>query len=55
MIGDAGEIFTLATKGTSREQIYQLDSGGLIASPLLEQAHLLRQAVEAASPAGSAS
>jgi hypothetical protein len=49
VIGDAGEIFTLAPKGTSREQIYQLDSGGLPASPLLEQAHLLRQAVEAAS------
>lgn len=49
VIGDAGEIFTLAPKGTPREQIYQLDSGGLGASPLLEQAHLLRQGVEAAS------
>jgi hypothetical protein len=51
VIGDAGEIFTLAPKGTPREQVYQFDSGGLEASPLLEQAHLLRQGVEAVSGA----
>ena len=51
MTGDAGEVFTLAPKGTPREQIYQFESGGLSASPLLEQSHLLRRGVEAASGA----
>ena len=48
MTGDAGEIFTLAPRGAPRDQLYGFESGGLSASPLLEQAHLLRQAVEAA-------
>jgi hypothetical protein len=46
--GDAGEIFTLAPRGAPRDQLYRFEAGGLSASPLLEQAHLLRQAVEAA-------
>jgi hypothetical protein len=46
--GDAGEIFTLAPRGTPRDRLYEFDSGGLSASPLLEQAHLLRRDVEAA-------
>ena len=48
MTGDAGEIFTLAPRGTPRDQLYQFEAGGLSASPLLEQAHLLRRGVEAA-------
>ena len=51
MTGDAGEIFTLAPKAAPRDQLYRFESGGLSASPLLEQAHLLRQAVEAVSGA----
>ena len=48
VIGDAGEIFTLAPKGTPRDRLYLFETGGLSASPLLEQAHLLRRGVEAA-------
>jgi hypothetical protein len=46
--GDAGEIFTLAPRGAPRDRLYDFDSGGLSASPLLEQAHMLRRDVEAA-------
>lgn len=46
MTGGAGEIFTLAPRGTPRDRLYEFDSGGLSASPLLEQAHLLRRDIE---------
>ena len=29
VIGDAGEIFTLAPKGTPRDRLYQFETGGL--------------------------